>query len=229
MKLIIMTLALMFCLPTIKASDIQRETITPKQIKELIRYAKRGEPAAQTMVAILYLRGDMLTKNEERAMNYFHKAATRGEPVAQYQLYRIYLREGDREQALKFLELSAKNKYGRAVRNLEMIKKGVSLDDLQVPETDHRMVIKPSDYNMDDFLKFLAMATANTDDRGGTGTRIRGRSCTQVGNCKIIGYRSFHQQSYKYYDRLIEGIGKSTFANLRLETEPVFGGPGGRN
>ena len=218
----------MLCLPTVKASDIQGETITPNQIKELMRYAKRGEAAAQTMVAILYLRGDMLTKNEERAMNYFHKAATRGEPVAQYQLYRIYLRQGEREKALKYLELSAKNKYGRAVRNLEMIKKGVSLNDLQVPETDQRMVITPSDYNMDDFLKFLAMATVNTDDRGGTGTRIRGRSCSKVGNCKVIGYRSFHQQSYKYYDRLIEGIKQNTFDNLRLEEEPVFGGPGGR-
>ena len=217
MRILLLTLVILFSMPASKASDIQGEVITPKQIKELMRYAKRGEAAAQTMIAILYLRGDMVTKNEKRAMNYFHKAATRGEPVAQYQLYRIYLREGDRDKALKYLELSAKSKYGQAVRHYELMKKGTPLEDLQVPETDQRMVITPSEYTMDDFLNFLARATANTSDSGGTGTRIKGRPCEQVGHCRRTGYSSFHQQSWKYYDHILKSMAAMASSGHRLE------------
>lgn len=62
----------------------------PEEVKEELRRAIRGQPAAQANMGIRYREGKGVPKDDAEAVNWFQKAAEQGNPVAQYNLGLLY-------------------------------------------------------------------------------------------------------------------------------------------
>jgi len=97
MKKIILLLTLMttinFASNPFNSVNTRMIQINPQsklQIAQKVIYAKRaaaqGNPRAQFDLAIMYLQGNGVVKNERVAFNYFHKAARKNHVEAKFQM-----------------------------------------------------------------------------------------------------------------------------------------------
>ena len=97
MKKIILLLTLMttinFASNPFNSVNTRMIQINPQsklQIAQKVIYAKRaaaqGNPRAQFDLAVMYLQGEGVVKNERVAFNYFHKAARKNHVEAKFQM-----------------------------------------------------------------------------------------------------------------------------------------------
>ncbi|MGQ0545948.1 MAG: tetratricopeptide repeat protein [Betaproteobacteria bacterium] len=84
--------------------------------------AGSGDVLAQHYMGQLYLRGGAVPRNDERAVEWFRRAAEKGDAASAHNLGVIHERAAgalrDREQALKWYRLAAAQGFARAQANL---------------------------------------------------------------------------------------------------------------
>ena len=86
----------------------------------MMALADNGDAAAQTKLALAYLRGDNgVAENDAAAMRWSKAAAGQGHPVAQYLLGTLYLENGrDQAQAVRWFKAAAAQGHIKAMHNL---------------------------------------------------------------------------------------------------------------
>lgn len=138
---------------------------------QLNKMSKKGNPAAATMMGVLYSLGDQgVPQDHEKAMKLFKKAARKNVPVAQFELAKYYLLgehvEADREQAEKLLKSASRLNYSEAtlVYNiLQLEKPDVSEEEKAefVAEIKKLRFLSPE--NADNFLGRYYLKTGKRD------------------------------------------------------------------
>lgn len=72
--------------PARKRRPIYRQTPKAENVEELIRCAEKGDTTAQNRLGVIYLKGEKVEKNVDKAIEWWTKAAENGSAVAQYKL-----------------------------------------------------------------------------------------------------------------------------------------------
>ncbi|HEX7006672.1 MAG TPA: tetratricopeptide repeat protein [Alphaproteobacteria bacterium] len=88
------------------------------------------DPAAQTNIGEMYLRGEGVEKDRDVAIHWFRRAADRDFPEAQYRLGRLYMGE-DNEEAARWLKAAAEHGHVQALNSLASLYEagqGVPMD-----------------------------------------------------------------------------------------------------
>lgn len=123
--------------PTLSDTDIIRSKVLPKPAAEHLAWytkaSRLGKTPAQLVLARIYLRGDGVARNHNKAAALFRRAAVGGRnPQAQHALA-VMLERGiggkkDMREALQWYRKAAANGYAPALLNLGFIYvKGVSV------------------------------------------------------------------------------------------------------
>jgi TPR repeat protein len=79
--------------------------------------AKYGDPAAQTNIGEMYLRGEGVEKNRDVAIYWFRRAAGHDFPEAQYRLGRVNLGD-DNDEAVRWFKEAAKHGHVQSLNSL---------------------------------------------------------------------------------------------------------------
>ena len=99
-----------------------------ESVREMGKFARRGSPEANYIMATLYLFGEYVEKDEEKARAYYQRAAEFGFHQAYYMLSKIYQQglgvETNPELAVKYLQKAADGRssdaeYELAIRLLQ--------------------------------------------------------------------------------------------------------------
>ena len=77
----------------------------------------KWDPAAQTNIGEMYLRGEGVERNREVAIYWFRRAAGRDFPEAQYRLGRAYLND-DNEEAVRWFNSAIEHGHVQAMNSL---------------------------------------------------------------------------------------------------------------
>ena len=110
-----------------KSPDLEKEKDVPEAIRPYLADAQAGNSEAQYQLALLYLDGNGVKKNEKTAVEWLTKASDQGHVEAMKKLSWCYLYAHGVKQSLSYaLELSQKadgtsckvdmNKFGALVR-----------------------------------------------------------------------------------------------------------------
>ena len=106
-------------IPVIANSGVSHRQVAQTSLTRVIALADSGDAAAQTMLALDYLRGQGVAGDDAAAKRWSLAAASQGQPVAEYLLGTLYL-EGDkdeREAARWFLAAAVQGNV-KAMHNL---------------------------------------------------------------------------------------------------------------
>src|SRR5690606_30962017 len=75
------------------------------------------DPAAQTNIGEMYLRGEGVEKDRDVAIHWFRRAADRDFPEAQYRLGRVHMGE-DNEEAARWFKAAAEHGHVQSLNSL---------------------------------------------------------------------------------------------------------------
>ncbi len=96
--------------------------MSPSQLRELKDFAYAGSPDAQLLLAVIYLEGKVVDRNESVAKKFLFEASRGGHPVAQYQLGHFFetgrVVGQDDDDALYWYKKSAEQNYRPAAKRL---------------------------------------------------------------------------------------------------------------
>ena len=102
-----------------KAYESARRHLDNRQFDEAFaqysRLAEAGDPRSQVFVGWMCSEGWGTTKDPERALEWYRKAASVGSPAGAYYCAGHAIRERSYEEALKWLYMAAANEYGPAL------------------------------------------------------------------------------------------------------------------
>jgi len=113
-----------------KALNLQKVTVTTgtsQKFKFAQEAAKRGDARAQFDLAMMYQKGDGVTRNERLAFKYFHKAARKNHAEAKFQMGLSFAQgKGVKKQsqlARYWFKLAAKAGHPKAMAYLASIER----------------------------------------------------------------------------------------------------------
>ncbi len=96
-----------------------------KALKYLTKAAELGDAQAHFLLGFMYLRGEGVEKDKEKAVYHFEKAAIGGHPVARHNLACYEAKNGNMEKAVKHWIISANFGYDHSMKTLlEVYKDG---------------------------------------------------------------------------------------------------------
>jgi localization factor PodJL len=115
--------------PAIADGGVSHRHLARQGLPRLVALADSGDPAAQTALALAYLRGQDVPGDQAAARRWSLAAAAQGQPVAQYLLGTLYLAD-DRQQgeAVRWFDAAARQGNIKAMHNLAVIyAKGIGV------------------------------------------------------------------------------------------------------
>ena len=134
---------LLICLIPVSAIDAREPSadlrMSPSQLRELKDFAYAGSADAQLLLAVLYLDGKVVERNESVAKKFLFEASRGGHPVAQYQLAHFFetgrLVGQDPEDALYWYRKSAEQDYRPAMKRLAALQ-GIAWEEPEEVASD---------------------------------------------------------------------------------------------
>jgi TPR repeat protein len=119
---LIATGALGHAAPAIAGSGTSHRHLARQGIPRLVALADSGDPAAQTALALTYLRGQGVPGDDAAARRWSLAAAAQGQPMAQYLLGTLDLADdNEQSQAVRWFDAAARQGNVKAMHNLAVI------------------------------------------------------------------------------------------------------------